>query len=106
MSTHIRSSMYFLYLLQVTGSMAGVVKSMESAMKSMNLEKVRILIFWAEEGRVINPCHAEYFYAHCHNFYHVNLQYSVVCMYFQSELKTVWILICWLLMKSADLDQQ
>ena len=27
-------------LLQVTGSMAGVVKSMESAMKSMNLEKV------------------------------------------------------------------
>ena len=45
MSTHIRSSMYFLYLLQVTGSMAGVVKSMESAMKSMNLEKVRILEF-------------------------------------------------------------
>ena len=28
---------------QVTGSMAGVVKSMESAMKSMNLEKVSIL---------------------------------------------------------------
>lgn len=27
---------------QVTGSMAGVVKSMESAMKSMNLEKVNL----------------------------------------------------------------
>ena len=77
MSTHIRSSMYFLYLLQVTGSMAGVVKSMESAMKSMNLEKVRILIFWAEEGRVINPCHAEYFiYFTLSQVYRVNLQYS------------------------------
>ena len=27
-------------LLQVTGSMAGVVKAMEGAMRSMNLEKV------------------------------------------------------------------
>lgn len=28
---------------QVTGSMAGVVKSMESAMRSMNLEKVSLV---------------------------------------------------------------
>ncbi len=28
------------FAFQVTGSMAGVVKAMESAMKSMNLEKV------------------------------------------------------------------
>ena len=31
---------YFVTLYQVTGSMAGVVKSMDSALKSMNLEKV------------------------------------------------------------------
>ena len=29
---------------QVTGSMAGVVKAMESAMASMNLEKVDLLL--------------------------------------------------------------
>ena len=32
-------------LLQVTGSMAGVVKAMESAMKGMNLEKVMLMDF-------------------------------------------------------------
>ena len=30
-------------MLQVTSSMAGVVKAMESAMKSMNLEKVVVI---------------------------------------------------------------
>jgi len=32
-----------VYVIQVTSSMAGVVKAMESAMKSMNLEKVVIV---------------------------------------------------------------
>jgi len=35
----------FLPLVQVTSSMAGVVRAMESALKSMNLEKVGVLFF-------------------------------------------------------------
>ena len=31
-----------LLFVQVTASMSGVVKSMDSALKSMNLEKVRV----------------------------------------------------------------
>lgn len=35
--------MFNFFFVQVTGSMAGVVKSMDSALKSMNLEKVCLL---------------------------------------------------------------
>jgi len=35
-----------LCVVQVTNSMAGVVKAMESAMKSMNLEKVSLCVLY------------------------------------------------------------
>ena len=38
------SNMYF-HVLQVTNSMEGVVKSMDSALKSMNLEKVMVYTY-------------------------------------------------------------
>lgn len=38
-----------LYLFQVTKSMAGVVKSMDATLKSMNLEKVDVHLIWNSE---------------------------------------------------------
>ena len=35
----------YVHVLQVTNSMEGVVKSMDSALKSMNLEKVIVLMY-------------------------------------------------------------
>ena len=41
---------------QVTGSMAGVVKSLESAMRSMNLEKVYTCMWNVVKGLVEGEC--------------------------------------------------
>ena len=55
----------------------------------------------------INPSHAELFYdLHSSpNFILLTCSFPV-SMYFQSEWKTVWILIIWLHQKPADLDLQ
>ena len=55
-----------------------------------------------------NPYHTEYFYVLHSSPIHILLTCSipVVSMYFQSEWKTVWILVRWLPQKPAYLDLQ
>ena len=53
---------------------------------------------------MVNPCHADIFMYHTPPLSACSI--PVVRIYFQSEWKTVWILISWLHQKSADLDLQ
>lgn len=78
--------MFICAVQQVTGSMAGVVKSMDAAMKSMNLEKVGclanqllsdfevlieilILRVWIKIVIKISVCRSALVFLHCFCFY-------------------------------------
>ena len=72
-----------------------------------SMEQMEIEMVDDEEERYyFNPCHDDYFYVLHSSPKFILATYSipVLSMYFQSKLKTVWLLISWLHQKPADLD--